>query len=140
MITGLLVFPLGFDHPAVTAACSNGAKAFSLGECGLRWAYILAIIGVMDGVVLSALGFTLATRHIRLLECRSGLQSATGSARPLFYSVNESLPTSTASLSAYSAAKKRASAGPYFVPVEDKDFFQKQQANMHTNSMAQFRL
>ncbi|KAF9415788.1 hypothetical protein HW555_006689 [Spodoptera exigua] len=43
-----------------------GVAVYPAGRCHIRWAYLLAVIGCLDGIVLSALAFILATRHVRL--------------------------------------------------------------------------
>lgn len=64
---GVLAFPAGWSDPSVQEVCGPLARQFYPGQCGLRWAYILAVIGVADVLVLAALAFTLAVRHVKLL-------------------------------------------------------------------------
>lgn len=64
---GVLAFPAGWADPSVQEVCGPAARQFYPGQCGLRWAYILAVIGVADVLVLAALAFTLAVRHVKLL-------------------------------------------------------------------------
>jgi len=128
-IIGILIFPVGWDHPSVNSICGNNSKMFALGACDLRWAYLLAIIGALDGIILAALGFTLATRHIKLRECNSRLQSTSGTSRPLCRSVVES--TTVPSLSAYSGVKNHSIATPYFVPID---------GDKHANAATYFQL
>jgi len=66
LLGGILVFSAGFEDPEIRKVCGPTARMFNVGECGLRWAYILAILGVLDAIVLSALAFVLATRHVKL--------------------------------------------------------------------------
>ncbi|XP_063238606.1 LHFPL tetraspan subfamily member 3 protein isoform X2 [Bacillus rossius redtenbacheri] len=66
LVTGVAVYPAGWDSAEVRRTCGNTAGRYDLGECGLRWAYLLAVIGCLDAVILSALAFILATRHVRL--------------------------------------------------------------------------
>jgi len=68
LIVGVLAFPAGWDDPSVQEICGPASRDFYPGQCGLRWAYILAIIGVADILVLAALAFTLAVRHVKLLS------------------------------------------------------------------------
>ena len=68
LIVGVLAFPAGWDDPSVQEICGPASRDFYPGQCGLRWAYILAMIGVADILVLSALAFTLAVRHVKLLS------------------------------------------------------------------------
>ncbi|XP_069971348.1 LHFPL tetraspan subfamily member 3 protein [Penaeus vannamei] len=66
LLVGVVVFPTGWEAGEVREVCGPTARPFNVGACEVRWAYILAIIGVLDAVVLSALAFVLATRHVRL--------------------------------------------------------------------------
>jgi len=64
MFLGCLVFPLGWDNPQLERVCGKDVGQFSLGACGVRWAYILAIIGIFDAFILAILAFVLATKYI----------------------------------------------------------------------------
>ena len=66
LLGGILLFSSGFEDAEVRKVCGPTARMFNVGECGLRWAFILAILGVLDAIVLSALAFVLATRHVKL--------------------------------------------------------------------------
>ncbi|KAE8746136.1 hypothetical protein FOCC_FOCC007137 [Frankliniella occidentalis] len=66
MIVGVVTYPAGWDAPEVRQTCGPRANRYELGECGLRWAYLLAAIGCLDAAILAALAFILATRHVRL--------------------------------------------------------------------------
>jgi hypothetical protein len=65
MIIGCAVYPLGWDDESVKSVCEDSAQ-YDLGNCGVRWAYLLAAIACLDAIILSTLAFILATRHIRL--------------------------------------------------------------------------
>ncbi|RWS29594.1 hypothetical protein B4U80_11309, partial [Leptotrombidium deliense] len=67
MLIGVLIFPAGWDAPVIKEVCGNEADNYGSGQCGIRWAYILAIIGVIDCAVLSVLAFVLGTRYVKLL-------------------------------------------------------------------------
>lgn len=67
MLVGVLVFPIGWDAAAVREVCGNESDSYAIGQCGIRWAFILAIIGIVDCVVLSVLAFVLGTRYVKLL-------------------------------------------------------------------------
>lgn len=66
MIVSCVAFPFGWNSDEFRKICGPEANRFELGLCGIRWAYPLAIIGCIDGLVLSTLAFILATRHVRL--------------------------------------------------------------------------
>ncbi|XP_076068176.1 LHFPL tetraspan subfamily member 3 protein-like [Oratosquilla oratoria] len=65
LLVGILVFPVSWDSPEVREVCGPSARIYNLGECGLRWAFFLAVIGVFDAVVLAALALILATRTLK---------------------------------------------------------------------------
>lgn len=67
MLVGVLVFPAGWDAPAIKEVCGSDADNYGPGQCSVRWAYILAVIGVVDCAVLSVLAFVLGTRYVKLL-------------------------------------------------------------------------
>ncbi|KAH8245715.1 hypothetical protein KR032_000084 [Drosophila birchii] len=66
MIVACAAFPFGWNSDDFRKICGPEANRFELGLCGIRWAYPLAIIGCIDGMVLATLAFILATRHVRL--------------------------------------------------------------------------
>ena len=63
---GCIIYPAGWDHEDIRAVCSNDADKFSLGDCTIRWAYILAIVGIFDSLLLSILAFVLSARQAKL--------------------------------------------------------------------------
>lgn len=65
MIAGCACFPAGWAEESVRRVCGHSDK-YELGNCGIRWAYLLAAIGCLDAIILATLAFILATRHIRL--------------------------------------------------------------------------
>lgn len=67
MMVGVLLFPIGWDTPMVREVCGPESDMYALGQCGIRWAFILALIGVVDCIVLSILAFVLGTRYVKLL-------------------------------------------------------------------------
>lgn len=67
MLVGVLIFPAGWDADVVKEVCGNEADNYGTGQCGIRWALILAIIGIIDCMVLSILAFVLGTRYVKLL-------------------------------------------------------------------------
>ncbi|GCB74516.1 hypothetical protein scyTo_0003607 [Scyliorhinus torazame] len=48
--------------------CGNKTGKYTLGNCSVRWAYILAIIGILDALILSFLAFVLGNRQNELLQ------------------------------------------------------------------------
>ena len=66
LVVGVVAYPAGWDASDVRRTCGTSAGRYELGECGLRWAYLLAVIGCLDAIILATLAFILATRHVRL--------------------------------------------------------------------------
>ena len=64
MFLGCIVYPLGWENDKIKRVCGSDAAQFNLGTCGIRWAYILAIIGIFDAFILAILAFVLATKYI----------------------------------------------------------------------------
>lgn len=65
MIAGCAVFPAGWDQESIKKTCNSSDK-YDSGECNIRWAYMLAVVGCFDAVILTTLAFMLATRHVKL--------------------------------------------------------------------------
>ncbi|XP_060526303.1 LHFPL tetraspan subfamily member 5 protein [Cylas formicarius] len=66
LIGGCCSYPAGWADLNVKKVCGLTSGIYNLGECGMRWAYILAAIGCLDAIVLSILAFILANRHVSL--------------------------------------------------------------------------
>jgi len=64
MFLGCIIYPLGWNNDKIARVCGSDASQFNLGTCGIRWAYILAIIGIFDAFILAILSFVLATKYI----------------------------------------------------------------------------
>ncbi|XP_067683055.1 LHFPL tetraspan subfamily member 3 protein-like [Haliotis asinina] len=66
MFLACVIFPSGWDHKEVRGVCGSAADEYRLGECGIRWAYILAILGIFDAAVLAILAFFLASKRAKI--------------------------------------------------------------------------
>jgi hypothetical protein len=66
MFIGCVAYPAGWDNDKVRSVCGS-SSGFNIADCGVRWAYILAIIGIFDAFILATLAFVLATRQAKLL-------------------------------------------------------------------------
>ncbi|CAK1547853.1 unnamed protein product [Leptosia nina] len=66
LVAGVAVYPAAWNEATVQETCGPAADQYNIGRCQVRWAYLLAIIGCLDGIVLAALAFILATKHVRL--------------------------------------------------------------------------
>jgi len=62
---GIVCYPAGWDHEEVKAICGQQANNFSLGNCGVRWAFILAIVAFFDSIILGCLAVTLAGKKVK---------------------------------------------------------------------------
>uniref|UniRef100_A0A3Q0R5L1 LHFPL tetraspan subfamily member 4b n=1 Tax=Amphilophus citrinellus TaxID=61819 RepID=A0A3Q0R5L1_AMPCI len=63
-----LLFPDSWESPEMKALCGDSVRIlFSPGNCSIHWAYILAILGVVDYAILATLAFVLANRQDALL-------------------------------------------------------------------------
>ncbi|XP_038668368.1 LHFPL tetraspan subfamily member 3 protein isoform X3 [Scyliorhinus canicula] len=68
LVLGCMIFPDGWDSEAVRRMCGNKTGKYTLGNCSVRWTYILAIIGILDALILSFLAFVLGNRQNELLQ------------------------------------------------------------------------
>uniref|UniRef100_A0A4W5RNL6 LHFPL tetraspan subfamily member 3 n=1 Tax=Hucho hucho TaxID=62062 RepID=A0A4W5RNL6_9TELE len=58
-----MIFPDGWDSEVVRDMCGEETGKYTLGNCSVRWAYMLAIVGIMDALILSFLAFVLGNRQ-----------------------------------------------------------------------------
>ncbi|XP_041350054.1 LHFPL tetraspan subfamily member 3 protein-like [Gigantopelta aegis] len=66
MFLACVIYPSGWNDPEVIKICGSSADEYRLGECGIRWAYILAILGILDAAILAILAFFLASKRAKL--------------------------------------------------------------------------
>ena len=66
MFLACVIYPAGWNHFEVKTICGSEADEFRLGECSIRWAYILAILGIFDAAVLAILAFFLAAKRAKI--------------------------------------------------------------------------
>merc|ERR1711892_272631 len=55
---GILSFPAGWDNEEVRGVCGAEADDYKLGTCGIRWAFVLAVIALFDSFILGCLAFS----------------------------------------------------------------------------------
>lgn len=67
MVIGILCFPAGWDNDSVRAICGKEASDFKLGLCGIRWAFVMAFICVIDAFILCILAVVLSKRNVKPL-------------------------------------------------------------------------
>ncbi|XP_019907237.1 LHFPL tetraspan subfamily member 4 protein-like isoform X2 [Esox lucius] len=63
LVFGCAIFPDGWDAEVVQELCGEKTGKYALGKCSVRWAYILAVIGILDALILSFLAFVLGNRQ-----------------------------------------------------------------------------
>lgn len=64
---GCMIYPDGWDSDEIRRMCGEQTDKYSLGACSVRWAYILAIMGILDALILSFLAFVLGNRQDGLM-------------------------------------------------------------------------
>lgn len=62
-----VLFPDSWECAEMRALCGDGVESFSPGNCSVHWAYILAMLGVLDAGILATLAFVLGNRQDALL-------------------------------------------------------------------------
>lgn len=67
LVLGCMIYPDGWDSDEVRRMCGEKTDKYSLGACSMRWAYILAIMGILDALILSFLAFVLGNRQDGLM-------------------------------------------------------------------------
>jgi len=68
MFLGCVIFPAGWDNSTIKGICGAESGQYHLGDCEMRWAYILAIIGIFDCLFLAILAFVLACTQPKSLK------------------------------------------------------------------------
>lgn len=64
---GCLVYPDGWDSSEVRRMCGEQTGKYTLGQCTIRWAFMLAVLSIGDALILSFLAFVLGYRQDKLL-------------------------------------------------------------------------
>ncbi|XP_078502426.1 LHFPL tetraspan subfamily member 5 protein [Lissotriton helveticus] len=67
LMIGCMIYPDGWDSAEVKRMCGDKTDKYTLGACTVRWAYILAIVAILDALILSFLAFVLGNRQDSLL-------------------------------------------------------------------------
>ncbi|KAG7267106.1 hypothetical protein CRUP_022398 [Coryphaenoides rupestris] len=63
-----MIYPDGWDSDEVRRMCGERTDKYSLGACSVRWAYIMAIMGILNAMILSFLAFVLGNRQNGLMS------------------------------------------------------------------------
>ena len=61
-ILGCALYPNNWDSTRIVNICET-SSSYYVGKCVIRWAYILAIVGIFDILFLSILALVLARRQ-----------------------------------------------------------------------------
>ncbi|KTG34600.1 hypothetical protein cypCar_00037720, partial [Cyprinus carpio] len=67
LVLACVLFPDSWACAEMRALCGEGVSSFSPGNCSVHWAYILAMLGVLDAGILATLAFVLGNRQDALL-------------------------------------------------------------------------
>ncbi|XP_037395908.1 LHFPL tetraspan subfamily member 3 protein-like isoform X1 [Pygocentrus nattereri] len=67
LVLGCMIYPDGWDSDEVRRLCGEQTGKYTIGACSVRWAYILAIMGILDALILSFLAFVLGNRQDGLM-------------------------------------------------------------------------
>ncbi|XP_048740882.2 LHFPL tetraspan subfamily member 3 protein-like isoform X1 [Ostrea edulis] len=68
MALGCIIYPNGWDDEKVQRTCGKDAGKYRVGQCQVRWAFILSIVLVFDALILATLAFILAAKQANLLQ------------------------------------------------------------------------
>lgn len=123
MTVGVLCFPAGWDNDNVRSICGSESDDYRLGDCGIRWAFILAGVAILDAWILGCLAFTLSNRNAKPIY-RSPAESPymnpgsiyKGEINGGFIGDHQSLAGSRKSLNVQPVVMLPPSAGPFMHP------------------------
>ncbi|XP_035238776.1 LHFPL tetraspan subfamily member 3 protein [Anguilla anguilla] len=62
-----VLFPDSWECAEMRALCGERVSSFSPGNCSVHWAFVLAMLGVLDAAILATLAFVLGNRQDALL-------------------------------------------------------------------------
>ncbi|CAF1022901.1 unnamed protein product [Brachionus calyciflorus] len=72
MILGCVIYPNNWDDPKIVDICEI-SKSYSSGKCRIKWAYILAIIGIFDILFLAILALVMSRRQVNNYRVTSAI-------------------------------------------------------------------
>lgn len=61
-----VIYPSGWDNEELRKICGDNSGRYRMGDCNMRWAYILAILGIFDAAILAVLAFFLASKRAKI--------------------------------------------------------------------------
>lgn len=68
MALGCIIYPNGWDDEMVRRTCGKDADKYRVGQCQVRWAFILAIVLIFNALAMAVLAFVLAAKQANLLQ------------------------------------------------------------------------
>lgn len=71
MLLGCIVYPAVWGSDRIREVCET-SENFVPGKCEIKWAYILAILGIFDILLLSILALVLSRRQVSNFKNKSG--------------------------------------------------------------------
>ena len=77
-----MIYPSGWDNSELEKICGKDSGRYRTGDCNIRWAYILAILGIFDAAILAVLAFFLASKRAKI-----EMYSATGAVTKCKYNI-----------------------------------------------------
>jgi len=98
LVVGILCFPAGWDNDNVRGICGKEANDYALGLCGIRWAFVMAFICVIDSFILCILAIVLSNRNVEPLPPSTAQAHLRGEYNGGFISDSQSLAGSRKSL------------------------------------------
>lgn len=94
MILGCVIYPNNWDNPKIVDICETSSSYYP-GKCQIRWAYILAIIGIFDILCLAILALVLSRRQTNNYKIASSLHYNDSLNRADLTNNNNTLNTNT---------------------------------------------
>jgi len=76
MFLGCVIYPAGWHHLFVRRICGDDSGDYAIGQCEMRWAFILAIIGFFVILMLAIMAFCLACNQPRRWKNRDVVKRA----------------------------------------------------------------
>jgi hypothetical protein len=66
MFLACVIYPSGWENNQLQTICGESSGKYRMGDCNIRWAYILAILGIFDAAILAILAFFLASKRAKI--------------------------------------------------------------------------
>ena len=66
MFLACVIYPSGWENDELQKICGESSGKYRMGDCNIRWAYILAILGIFDAAILAILAFFLASKRAKI--------------------------------------------------------------------------